>query len=131
MAFSTYLLLCGDGKFYAGHTDHLESRVRQHQAGRGSDFTARRLPVTFAWAQDFPTRLEALEAERRIKGWSRAKKEALIVGDWERVSQLAASRGTRPSTSSGRTEYESSHPAGTTVRAELVEAQALDTPEAE
>jgi predicted GIY-YIG superfamily endonuclease len=30
------------------------------------------------WSQDFPTRYEALEAERRIKGWSRPKKEALI-----------------------------------------------------
>jgi predicted GIY-YIG superfamily endonuclease len=104
MAFWAYLLRCADGSYYAGHTDDLEARIAAHQLGRGSDYTARRQPVTFAWAQDFGTRIEALEGERQIKGWSRAKKEALIEGDWNLVSQLAASRGTRPSTSSGRTE---------------------------
>ncbi|WP_174286474.1 GIY-YIG nuclease family protein [Sphingomonas bacterium] len=104
MAFWAYLLRCGDGSFYAGHTDALEARIGAHRQGRGSDYTARRQPVTFAWAQDFPSRLEALEAERRIKGWSRAKKEALIAGDWDRVSQLAVSYGKRASTSSARTE---------------------------
>jgi putative endonuclease len=99
MAFWTYLLRCADGSYYAGHTDQLEARIDQHQCGRGSDYTARRQPVTFVCSQDFGTRIEALEAERRIKGWSRAKKEALIACDWEKVSLLA-----RPSTSSGRTE---------------------------
>jgi hypothetical protein len=41
------------------------------------------------WSQDFSTRFEALDAERRIKKWSRAKKEALIRGDWETVSHFA------------------------------------------
>ncbi|TPG43328.1 GIY-YIG nuclease family protein [Sphingomonas koreensis] len=106
MSFWAYLLHCGDGSFYAGHTDNLESRIAQHASGKGSDYTARRQPISFAWAQDFPSRLEALEAERRIKGWSRAKKEALVAGDWRLLSQLARSRGARPSTSSGRTDGE-------------------------
>ncbi|MDF0489375.1 GIY-YIG nuclease family protein [Sphingomonas sp. H39-1-10] len=106
MAFWAYLLRCADGSFYAGHTDALEARIGVHEAGRGSDYTARRRPVTLVWSQDFPSRIEALEAERQIKGWSRAKKEALIAGDWTRVSQLAASRGTRASTSSARTEFD-------------------------
>ncbi|WP_066827677.1 GIY-YIG nuclease family protein [Sphingomonas mali] len=104
MAFWAYLLKCSDGSYYAGHTDNLEIRIGMHQAGRGSDYTARRQPVVLVWSQDFGTRIEALSAERQIKGWSRAKKEALIAGDWVLLSQLAASRGTRPSTSSGRTE---------------------------
>jgi predicted GIY-YIG superfamily endonuclease len=104
MVFWTYLLRCGDGKFYAGHTEALEERVAAHVAGRGCDFTARRQPVTFAWAQEFPSRIEALETERQIKGWSRAKKEALIAGDWDRISQLAKSLGACASTSSARTD---------------------------
>jgi predicted GIY-YIG superfamily endonuclease len=103
MAFWAYLLRCADGSYYSGHTDNLDHRVAQHQSGRGSDYTARRQPVTLEWCQDFPSRLGALEAERRIKGWSRARKEALIAGDWDRVSQLAQSPRTRPSTGSGRT----------------------------
>ncbi len=103
MVFWAYLLRCGDGSYYAGHTDDLPSRIAHHHAGRGSDYTARRLPVEMVWSQEFPSRIEALESERRIKGWSRAKKEALIAGDWARLSRLAASYGTRPSTGSGRT----------------------------
>ena len=104
MAFWAYLLRCGDGSFYAGHTDDLDTRMASHFAGRGCDYTARRQPISLAWAQAFPARAEALANERRIKGWSRAKKEALIAGDWERVSQLAQAHRARPSTGSGRTE---------------------------
>ncbi len=46
-------------------------------------YTAGRRPVKLVWSECFPTRDEAFAAERRIKGWSRAKKEALIAGDWE------------------------------------------------
>jgi predicted GIY-YIG superfamily endonuclease len=41
------------------------------------------------WSQAFSTREEALAAELQIKGWSRAKKEAMMRGDWPGVSQLA------------------------------------------
>ena len=110
MAYWAFLLRCGDGSFYAGHTDALEARIGVYGAGRGGDYPARRQPVTLVWSQDFPSRIEALEAERQIKGWSRAKKEALIAGDWARVSQLAAARGTRASTSSARTELDVEKP---------------------
>ena len=90
--FHVYILRCRDGKYYTGHTDNLELRIAEHQAGRGADFTARRRPVELVWAQDFPTRHEALASERQIKGWSRAKKEALIRGDWEDLSMLARNR---------------------------------------
>ena len=99
MAFWTYLLRCADGRYYAGHTDALEPRIAQHQAGKGCDYTVRRLPVTLVWSEAFGSRYEALSAERQIKGWSRAKKEALIADDWERVSELAVAREARPSTS--------------------------------
>ena len=92
MPFHAYLLRCNDGSYYAGHTDDLELRIAQHETGALGGYTAKRLPVTFVWSQEFVIRDEAFAAERRIKGWSRAKKEALIAGDWERVSLLAKSR---------------------------------------
>jgi putative endonuclease len=92
MAFYTYLLRCNDGSYYAGHTDNLEARVAQHQSGLLEGYTAGRLPVQLVWSEAFPTRDEAFAAERRIKGWSRAKKEALIAGDWGRIRVLARSR---------------------------------------
>ena len=92
MVFYAYLLRCNDGSYYAGHTDDLDQRMAQHQSGALGGYTAKRLPVTLVWSDTFPTRDEAFAAERRIKGWSRAKKEALLAGDWERVSELARNR---------------------------------------
>ena len=92
MAFYTYILLCADGSFYTGHTDHLEDRIADHQHGRFGGYTAKRRPVQLVWTQDFAERYEALAAERQIKGWSRAKKQALIDGDWEKLSLLARNR---------------------------------------
>ncbi|WBY06640.1 GIY-YIG nuclease family protein [Sphingomonas sp. 7/4-4] len=105
MGFWVYLLRCRDGAYYAGHAEDVEARVTQHQSGVIKGFTSSRLPVKLVWCAEFPTRYEAIVTERRIKGWSRAKKEALIAGDWERLSILARNRQDdgRPSTSSGRT----------------------------
>jgi putative endonuclease len=86
------MLRCADGRYYVGHTDNLPHRLGQHDAGLAGGYTHNRRPVALVWSQEFPTRYEALVAERQIKGWSRAKKEALIQGDWEAISRLARSR---------------------------------------
>ncbi|OJY57982.1 GIY-YIG nuclease family protein [Thiobacillus sp. 0-1251] len=92
MSFWIYLLRCADGSFYAGHTDDLDKRIGEHATGACGGYTATRLPVELVWSQDCSTRIEALNFERQIKGWSRAKKEALIRGDWNEVSRLAKCR---------------------------------------
>ena len=89
MDFYTYLLRCSDGKYYAGHTDNLEQRIAQHQSGAIGGFTSERLPVELVWSERFPDRDQAFAAERQIKGWSRAKKEALIAGDYEALRSLS------------------------------------------
>ena len=100
------MLHCSGGAFYVGHTDNLERRIAQHEAGEIGGFTHDKLPVKLVWAESFPQRIDALTMERRIKGWSRAKKLALIRGDWEDIVQLARGRSKgEPSTSSGRTEF--------------------------
>ncbi|MFN8637900.1 MAG: GIY-YIG nuclease family protein [Dehalococcoidia bacterium] len=101
MTFAVYMLLCADGSFYIGHTDNLEKRVAEHEAGLGGGYTHTRLPVALAWHSEFSTRAEALACEHQLKGWSRAKKLALIAGDWSSISLLARSRA---STSSARTD---------------------------
>ena len=89
MTFWTYILRCNDGSYYSGHTDNLEQRIDQHQAGAIEGYTHNRRPVTLEWSQDFPSRLEALEAEHQVKNWSRAKKEALFKSDWAALSAAA------------------------------------------
>ena len=92
MAFFAYLLKCNDGSYYAGHTDDLERRIAQHQSGALGGYTARRLPVQLVWSDSFATRDGAFAVERKLKGWSRAKKEALMAGDWEQIRELARNR---------------------------------------
>jgi len=87
--FYTYLLRCADGHYYCGHTDDLDARIAQHQSGDIPGYTQKRRPVQLIWADRFPDRDSAFAAERRIKGWSRAKKEALVRGDWEILRELA------------------------------------------
>jgi len=93
MAFWVYILKCADGSYYTGHTDNLEMRVAEHQAGEiPGCYTHQRRPVTLVFSQFCVTREEALAAERQIKGWSRMKKEAMISGNWAEVSRLSKSR---------------------------------------
>ena len=101
MPFHTYLLRCSDGSYYVGHTDDLETRILQHQSGLIPGYTADRLPIEFLWSQDFPERDQAFAAERQIKGWSRAKKEALIAGDFELLRLLARRAILRDEASTG------------------------------
>lgn len=134
MAFWTYMLHCRGGRFYVGHTDDLERRIGEHQSGLLPGFTADHLPVELVWSQTFGTRDEARAAERQLKGWSRAKKLALIRGDWERVSMLASNKG-GASTSSARTGVGDGqgqvafaltpHPAHLPVRVEEITARLL------
>jgi putative endonuclease len=42
---------------------------------------------------------DAIAAERQLKGWSRAKKEALVRGDWNSVQRLAKRRASKPESS--------------------------------
>lgn len=92
MAFWTYILRCSDGAYYTGHTDNLEQRIGQHQLGEIAGFTSTRRPVELVFSQEFNTREEALAAELQIKSWSRAKKEALMRGDWEALRLAAKKR---------------------------------------
>ncbi len=92
MSFWTYILRCGDGSYYVGHTDNLENRIGQHQLGLIPGYTATRKPIELQWSQDFATREEALAAEMQIKRWSRAKKAALIQGDWAGLQAAARKR---------------------------------------
>ncbi len=83
------MLRCADDSFYVGHTDNLERRITLHHSGELAGYTHKRRPVVLVWQQDFATREEALAAERQVKGWGRAKKQALIEGDWKAIRRHA------------------------------------------
>ena len=89
MEFTLYILECTDGSFYIGHTDDMDQRMLQHDQGKGCVYTSTRRPLKLVHAESFQTRYEALSMERKLKGWSRAKKLAYMTGNWKEVSRLA------------------------------------------
>ncbi len=90
MAAFLYILRCKDGAYYVGTTrDTLEARLSQHNAGAFDGFTATRRPVELVFHQEFDRITDAISAERQVKGWRRAKKEALISGQYDLLPELA------------------------------------------
>ena len=88
-----YILRCRDGRYYVGSTrTSLEHRVNEHNDGHYGGFTKSRRPVVLVYSESFDRITDAIAAERQLKGWSRAKKEALIEGDFERLKELSKSR---------------------------------------
>jgi len=75
-----YILRCADGSYYTGSTTNLERRLAEHDLGLGANFTRKRRPVEIAWCSETDRIDEAFFWEKRIQGWSRAKKELLIDG---------------------------------------------------
>ena len=86
--FYVYIVKCSDGTYYTGHTDNLEKRIAEHTNNTYECYTSNRLPVTLVFVQNFPSRAEALEAERRIKKWGKRKKETLAHKGWEGILEL-------------------------------------------
>ena len=90
-----YILRCADGSYYTGTArSGLEARVGEHNAGHFDGYTATRRPVVIVFSQWFDHVTDAIAAERQVKGWSRAKKEALMRGDFAMLRALAK-RGRR------------------------------------
>jgi putative endonuclease len=90
-----YIVECRDGSLYVGTTrSSLEMRIAQHNAGTFPGYTASRRPVELVFSQWFDRITDAIENERRVKGWSRAKKQALIRGDFTSLQQLSKRRST-------------------------------------
>lgn len=87
----TYILRCSDGSYYVGSTYDLERRLSQHAVGEGAIYTARRLPVELLWAHESQLIDDAFALEKKIQGWSRAKREALIEGRFDDLPGLSLS----------------------------------------
>jgi putative endonuclease len=91
-----YILRCRDGSYYVGSTtSDLEYRVAQHNEGSFGGFTSLRRPVQLVFHQEFSDVIDAISAERQVKGWRREKKEALIAGRFDLLPTLARRRAAR------------------------------------
>ncbi|MGA7192919.1 MAG: GIY-YIG nuclease family protein [Anaerolineales bacterium] len=84
-----YILECSDGSYYVGSTRDLEGRLFQHQQGTGAKYTSRRLPVKLVYSEEYERVSDAYTREKQVQNWSRAKREALINGNEEKLPKLA------------------------------------------
>jgi putative endonuclease len=90
MPYRVYILLCADGSYYTGSAANVEARLVQHHEGvYPESYTFGRRPVKFVWCSEEVKRYsEALAFEKQVKGWNRAKKEALIRGDFGQIHEI-------------------------------------------
>lgn len=85
-----YILKCSDESYYTGVTSNLEKRLLEHNVGKfQGGYTFYRRPVELVFYCEFTNIEIAFEVEKQIKKWSRAKKEALINDDYEKLPNLA------------------------------------------
>ncbi len=93
-----YMVRCCDGSYYVGVTSDVERRLAEHRSGDLSEgsYVYKRLPFELVYVQSFQYILDAIAWEKRVKRWTRAKKEALIRGDQDALENLSRRRGGRP-----------------------------------
>ena len=84
-----YIVQCLDDSFSVGSTRVLEVRIDEHVRGIGADYTKRHGFKRLAWAEEVDNVGEAYALENKIQGWSHAKRQALIDGDFERLRTLS------------------------------------------
>lgn len=91
--YYVYILLCNDDTLYVGVTSDIDRRVIEHNAGKYPEaYTHSRRPVSLVFYQDFTNPNLAIEFEKKLKKWSRVKKQALIDGDFEMLEGLSECR---------------------------------------
>lgn len=95
MAAFVYILHCSDGSYFVGNTGTTVYRLDEHALGLESAYTRKRLPVKLLYFEEFADVQKAALREKQLQGWSRAKKEALISGDFEKLKILAKSKSNR------------------------------------
>ncbi len=71
-----YLLVCRDGRTYAGVAIDVAARFAAHSSGKGAKFTRANPPVRVLGAEAFASKSEALKAEAALKKLDREKKLA-------------------------------------------------------
>ncbi len=90
--YFVYILKCSDDSYYTGVTNNFEKRINEHQSGLIKGYTSTRLPVKLVFSERFTDINEAIRFEKQVKGWSRRKKEALIVRDFDLLVKLSNSK---------------------------------------
>ena len=89
-SFYVYVIICSDESYYTGLTDDLMRRFEEHVNGAyESCYTFKKRPLVLKYYETIPFLNDAIEREAQIKGWSKAKKKALIEGNFHKLQLLS------------------------------------------
>ena len=91
MPFTVYILRSTADLLYIGQTNNLKEREKQqlHKTLKAAKFIKEGDDFQLVYTEEYPTRLEAIRREKQLKGWTRAKKEALILGNIKELKNLS------------------------------------------
>lgn len=90
MEVTVYILRCAECSYYTGLTmQSIEARLWEHNEGIYDSYTKKRRPIELVFTETYDRIIDAIARERQIKGWSRAKKEALIALNYEGLPVLS------------------------------------------
>ncbi len=85
-----YILKCSDNTFYTGVTNNLERRIIEHNSGISEEsYTKSRRPLKLVFYVVFNDPNTAIEYEKKIKKWSKYKKQALVDSKFESLPELS------------------------------------------
>jgi putative endonuclease len=88
--YFVYILKCNDISYYTGITNNIDRRLEEHISGSNpKSYTFDKRPLELVWLKSFEDPDMAILTEKRIKGWSRRKKEALINEDWDKLVEYS------------------------------------------
>ena len=91
--YYVYILKCSDNSYYTGITNDIGNRFKEHQFGYKKDsYTYKRRPLSLEFYQEFNDVLQVIYFEKKIKRWTRAKKQALIEGNFDLLAILSECR---------------------------------------
>ena len=88
--FYVYIMTNRTRTLYTGVTNDLARRVKEHKLGLGGSFTSKYRISRLVFFEETESIDSALQREKAIKGWTRAKKIMLIEAvnpGWEDLSQ--------------------------------------------
>ncbi|OGL35729.1 hypothetical protein A3F65_03590 [Candidatus Saccharibacteria bacterium RIFCSPHIGHO2_12_FULL_47_16b] len=87
--YFVYILRNTHNRLYIGHTKNMDQRLQEHKSIiHGAKFIRDYGDFELVYFEKYTARSDAMSREKQLKGWTRAKKEALIAGDLTLLKKL-------------------------------------------
>jgi putative endonuclease len=91
LSWFVYILFCDQKTFYVGITDNLKRRILEHKEGYSS-YTKKFSDIRLVYLENYNIKKKAENREKQLKGWTTAKKKALIKRNKTLLIKLSKSK---------------------------------------